>query len=241
MDYPTPLIPARLVRRYKRFLADCELADGTVVTAHCTNPGAMTGLDMPGLRIWLEPNDDPRKKLKYGWRLAELPGGGWAGVDTGAANKVVAEALAQGLIPELSGYAAIRAEVKYGTASRVDFLLTAPDRSPAYVEVKSVTLRRSGDRAEFPDSVTARGAKHLEELATIARGGGRAVMVYLVQRDDCLRVQLAGDIDPAYVAAFGTAIAAGVEAIAYGTRISRAGVAIGQRLAFNFDQAAKGA
>ncbi len=230
MRFQTDLIPATLIRRHKRFLADVRLTDGTGATAHCPNPGAMTGLAEAGARIWLEPNDDAKKKLNYGWRLTELPGGHFACVDTGAANRVVAEALANGQIAELADYHQIRAEVTYGANSRVDFLLSGRQGPPAYVEVKSVTLARRTGLAEFPDTVTRRGAKHLGELAAQAARGDRAVMLYLVQRTDCGAVALAADIDPAYAAAARAARAAGVEVLAYGTRISPRGVWIADRL-----------
>ncbi len=227
MRFQTPLVPARLLRRYKRFLADMRLDDGREVTAHCPNPGAMTGLAEPGMRCWLEPNDDPARKLKYGWRLVELAGGHMAGIDTSVPNRVVGEALRAGAIAELAGYERVRAEVKYGDRSRVDFLLSSggPD---AYVEVKNVHLRRRGDIAEFPDAVTARGTRHLADLARVAAEGHRAVMLYLVQRTDCARFALAADIDPAYARAF--AAAEGVEVLVYGTRIDTAGVQLGAPL-----------
>jgi sugar fermentation stimulation protein A len=224
MRFQTPLVPGRLIRRYKRFLAEVELDAGGVVTAHCPNPGSMMGLSDPGLRVWLEPNDDPRKKLKYGWRLAELPGGHWSGIDTAVPNRVVAEALAARALPELAAYATVRPEVAYGTRSRVDFLLTGPGLPDAYVEVKNVHLRRDGDWAEFPDSVTTRGAKHLRELADVVAAGHRAVMLYLVQRTDCTRLKMAADLDPGYAAAFEDAHRAGVEMLCYDTRISGDGV-----------------
>ena len=233
MNFQTKLIPATLIRRYKRFLADVELADGSVAVAHCPNPGAMTGLADPGMTVWLEPNDDPKKKLKYGWRLVELPGGHWAGVDTGAANRIAGEALAAGAIAELAAYETIRPEVKYGAGSRVDFLLTGGGAPDAYVEVKSVTLRRTGTWAEFPDSVTKRGAKHLDELAKMVAAGHRAVMFYIIQRDDCDKLRLAADIDPGYAAAFDAARAAGVEVVAYGARISGDAVTIGDAASFS--------
>ncbi|MEO1238788.1 MAG: DNA/RNA nuclease SfsA [Pseudomonadota bacterium] len=224
MRFPTPLVPARLIRRYKRFLADAMLEDGREVTAHCPNSGAMLGLDAEGLRIWLEPNDDPKKKLKYGWRLVDLPGGHMAGIDTGVPNRVVKEALLARRIPALADYTNIRPEVAYGDNSRVDFLATEPGQPDAYVEVKNVHLRRSGDLAEFPDCVTARGAKHLGELARVADAGHRAVMLYLIQRTDCAALALAGDLDPGYKAAAQKAKARGVEMIAHATTITTEGV-----------------
>ncbi|MDJ0826284.1 MAG: DNA/RNA nuclease SfsA [Rhodobacter sp.] len=226
MRFQTPLIPARLIRRYNRFLSDMVLEDGREVVAHCPNPGSMMGLKDPGLRCWLERNDDPKKKLRYGWRLVEFPGGHWSGIDTAVPNRVVKEALAARAIAELASYGGVRPEVKYGQKSRVDFLLTEPGLRDAYVEVKNVHLRREGDWAEFPDSVTARGARHLDELAAMVAAGHRAVMVYLVQRTDCARFRLADDIDPTYAEAFRKARAAGVEAICYDTAISRDGVTL---------------
>lgn len=230
MRFQTPLVPGRLVRRYKRFLADVVLDDGREVTAHCPNPGAMLGLADPGLRIWLEPNDDPRKKLRHGWRLAELPGGHLAGIDTGVPNRVVAEALAAGAVPALAAYTDIRPEVAYGTRSRVDFLARGPGLPDAFIEVKNVHLRREGDWAEFPDCVTARGAKHLAELALVAGAGHRAVMLYVVQRTDCARLRLAGDLDPAYRAAALDAAARGVEMLAHATAITLHGVTLDRAL-----------
>lgn len=234
MEFQTPLVPARLIRRYKRFLADVLLDDGTEAVAHCPNPGAMTGLAVPGQRIWLEPNDDPRRALRFGWRLTEIgtetgtdTAGGFALVDTSAANRLVAEALRCGRIPSLSGYAGRRAEVRYGTrGSRADFLLTEGPHPDAVVEVKSVTLSRRPGLAEFPDTVTARGARHMAELADVAAAGGRAVVLYLLARTDCDRVGLAGDIDPAYARAAEAAHAAGAEVIACTCRISPGGVEI---------------
>jgi sugar fermentation stimulation protein A len=224
MRFETPLVPARLIRRYKRFLADCRLEDGTEVTAHCANPGSMMGLAEPGEKIWLEPNDDPKKKLKFGWRLVDHENGHFTGVDTSVPNRALRAALEAGEIPELAAYDTVRPEVKYGDNSRIDFLLTGPGLPDAYVEVKSVTLSRQPGLAEFPDSVTARGTKHLGELAAMASQGHRAIMLYLVQRTDCDRFALAADIDPAYAAAFEAAQAQGVERIVCGTRITPSGV-----------------
>ena len=220
MRFQTPLVPAVLIRRYKRFLADIRLEDGREVTAHCANPGSMMGLAEPGTQIWVEPNDDPKKKLKFGWRLVAHPGGHFTGVDTGAANRVLRAALIACEVPGLKSYGTVLPEQKYGAASRIDFLLKEPGQPDAYVEVKSVTLSRTPGLAEFPDSVTARGRKHLLELADMVRGGQRAILFYLVQRTDCTAVSVADDIDPAYAEAFVAARAAGVEAIAMDCAIS---------------------
>lgn len=230
MRFPTPLVPARLVRRYNRFLADAVLEDGTEVTAHCPNPGSMMGLKDPGLRIWLEPNDDPKRKLKWGWRVVELPGGHYSGIDTAVPNRVVKEALNARAIPELAAYGTVRPEVPYGTRSRVDFLLSEPGLPDAYVEVKNVHLRRDSDWAEFPDSVTTRGARHLGDLAAMVAEGHRAVMLYLVQRTDCARLKMAADLDPGYAAAFGSAAKAGVDMLCYGTHVTPEEVTLADRL-----------
>ncbi|KIQ70851.1 sugar fermentation stimulation protein [Wenxinia marina DSM 24838] len=173
MHFARPLVPATLLRRYKRFLADVALDDGTEVTVHCPNPGAMLGLDTPGARVWLEPTPGPTRKLPFGWRLVELPGGHFAGIDTGLPNRLVAEALVEGRIPALAGYRVHRPEVRYGQEnSRVDFHLAGGAEPDAHVEVKNAHLRRTGDLCEFPDCVTLRGTKHLRELASVAQSGG---------------------------------------------------------------------
>jgi sugar fermentation stimulation protein A len=231
MRFQTELLPARLTRRYKRFLADCVLEEGgEEVAAHCANPGSMMGLADPGARIWLEPNDDPRKKLKYGWRLVEHENGHFTGVDTSLPNKLLRQALEQRQVPGLQDYTSVRPEVKYGNGSRVDFLLQGAGLPDAYVEVKSVTLSRRPGLAEFPDSVTARGAKHLAELGAMAEAGHRAVLLYLVQRTDCDRFDIARDIDPAYGCAHDDARARGVETRVLGTNISPQMIEIGKPL-----------
>lgn len=224
MRFPTPLVPGRLVRRWNRFLSEVTLESGELVRAHCPNPGSMMGLKEPGLKVWLEPNDNPKKKLKYGWRLVEFENGHWSGIDTAVPNRVVKEALEARQIAELAAYTGVRPEVAYGEKSRVDFLLSEPGLPDAYVEVKNVHLLRSGDLAEFPDSVTTRGARHLRELSDMVAGGHRAVMLYLVQRTDCARLALARDLDPAYGLAFDAARSAGVEMLCYGTRVTQDGV-----------------
>jgi sugar fermentation stimulation protein A len=229
MRFPSPLIPATLVRRYKRFLADVVLACGEEITAHVANPGAMTGLAAPGARVWLSKSDNPARKLPYSWELVEVDLGSGpelVGVNTGHPNALVGATIAAGGIPELAGYGSLRREVKYGRNSRVDFLLEAPGKPSCFVEVKNVHLMRHKGLAEFPDSVSARGAKHLEELAAMVAQGHRAVMVYLVQIGSADRFALARDIDPGYAAAFDLARAAGVEAIACRCVISVDGIAV---------------
>lgn len=230
MRFQTPLVPARLIRRYKRFLADCRLEDGCEVTAHCANPGSMLGLAEPGMRVWLEPNDDPARKLKFGWRLVEHQSGHFTCVDTSVPNRALRAALQERRVGPLAGYGTVRPEVKYGANSRIDFRLSEPGLRDAWVEVKSVTLNRRPGLAEFPDCVTARGTRHLAELSGMARQGHRAVMLYLVQRTDCHRFDLARDLDPAYGAAFDAAIARGVETLCFGTTITPEGVELGAPL-----------
>ena len=224
MDFTRPLQPGTLLRRYKRFLADVMLDDGREVTAHCANPGAMLGLNAPGTRVWLEPVASPPRKLAHAWRLVELPGGAFAGIDASLPNGLVAEALAAGAIPAAAGYGTIRREVAYGTGNRVDFLLEAPGRPRLWLEVKNVHLCRTEGLAEFPDCVTTRGARHLQALAEMVAAGDRAVLLYVVQRTDCTRLRLAADLDPAYARAATAARAAGVEMVAHGTAIDPSGV-----------------
>ncbi|MEM1353059.1 MAG: DNA/RNA nuclease SfsA [Pseudomonadota bacterium] len=227
MRFQTELVPARLTRRYKRFLADCMLeAGGAEVTAHCANPGSMMGLAEPGTRVWLEPNSDPKKKLKYGWRLVDHENGHFTGVDTSLPNRALKSALLARSLGPFAEYTLVRPEVKYGQNSRIDFLLSADKLPDLYLEVKSVTLSRTSGLAEFPDSVTARGAKHLTELARVCAAGNRAAMLYLVQRTDCDSFTLAEDIDTNYAQAYRDAKTAGVETFVFGTNISPQEVSI---------------
>lgn len=222
MRFDSPLIRGTLIKRYKRFLADIELEDGTLITAHCANPGSMITVCDPGSRVWLSSHDVATRKLKYSWELLEIPGAdSFAGINTARPNRIVEEAIAAGGVAELAGYETMRREVKYGTRnSRIDLLLEDAAKPPCYVEIKNVTMCRKAGFAEFPDSVTVRGAKHLAELADVAQSGGRAVMFYLVQRNDCNRCGIARDIDPGYSAGLDKALQAGVEVICYECRIS---------------------
>lgn len=229
MKYEIPLLEGCLLKRYKRFLADIELMDGSLITAHCANPGAMTGLKQVGAPVWVSPVNNPKRKLQYDWHLIDVSGTGASksptapnlvGVHTHWANKLAREALDNGVITELAGYDHIRAEVKYGTNSRVDFLLSSDGQPDCYVEVKSITLSRQKGMAEFPDSPSVRAQKHIGELQSVAQSGARAVMLYVIQRTDCQQFRLAEDIDPKYAQACNLAKSNGVETLAYGCEIS---------------------
>ena len=237
MRFPTPLLQGRLLRRYKRFLADVEL-DGAVVTAHVPNSGSMIGVDAPGSAVWLSRSDNPRRKVAHTLELV-VADGGLVGVNTAHPNGLVAAAVAAGTIPELAGYPLRRREVKYGRNSRIDLLLEGDGRPPAYVEVKNVHLRRprrgDGLAAEFPDCVTARGAKHLEEMSDMVRQGARAVMLYLVQRGDCAYFRVAADLDPAYDAGLRRALAAGVEALCWSCAITPEAIELDRPLPLRLD------
>ncbi|RFB76337.1 DNA/RNA nuclease SfsA [Methylovirgula sp. 4M-Z18] len=232
MIFPTPLIPGRLIRRYKRFLADIRLEDGAEITVHCANPGAMLGLTAAGARVYLSKSDNPKRKLAYSWELVEADFGAgpqWVGINTSHPNALTEEAIRSGTIQELQGYDRLRREVKYGVNSRIDILLEDSGKPPCYVEVKNVHMMRHAPLAEFPDCVTARGAKHLEELDNMVAGGARAIMVYLIQMR-AERFTLAADIDSAYAAAFSRARRRGVEAVAYICDVSAEGITVTKRV-----------
>jgi sugar fermentation stimulation protein A len=224
-----PLVTGRLIQRYKRFLADVKLDTGEIVTAHCANSGSMLGVAPPGARVWLSRSDDPKRKLAHSWLIVEI-GTALVGIDTGHPNALVAEAIRDGTIAEAAGYASLRREVKYGVNSRVDILLEDDARGRLFVEVKNVHLSRRQGLAEFPDSVTARGTKHLGELAAEVERGHRAMMVFLIQRTDATEMTLARDIDPAYAHAFDKALRAGVEAVAYACRINPQEIVVDRRI-----------
>jgi sugar fermentation stimulation protein A len=234
MRFATPLMPATLVKRYKRFLADVVLASGETITVHCANPGGMIGLTAPGARVWLSLSGNAKRKLPPSWELIEVDFGSGAelvGINTAHPNLLAAEAMAAGAIPELAGYDRVHREVRYGESSRVDFLLESERRPPCYVEVKNVHLMRERGLAEFPDAVTKRGAKHLAELAAMVRAGNRAIMLFLVQIGSAEKFRLARDIDPAYGTAFDLARQTGVEALAYRCALSCEGIAVAERIA----------
>jgi sugar fermentation stimulation protein A len=229
MRYSSTLIPGTLARRYKRFLADVVLESGEMTTVHVANPGAMTGLDRPFSRVWLSGSDNPLRKLPLTWELVETDLGSgieFVGVNTQQPNTLVAEALKEGLIPELRHYTSVRQEVKYGAKSRVDFLLESPSRRPCCLEVKNVHLMRKPRVAEFPDCVTDRGAKHMEELAAAIGSGARAVVLFVIQIASADRFAVARDIDPAFAAAFDVARGQGVQMLAWRCNVNLNGIEI---------------
>ena len=213
-----PLHRGVLLRRYKRFLADVRFEDGREETVHVPNPGAMLGLADPGLTVWTSQAGARTRKLAHTLELVEADSV-LVGVNTLAPNRLAGEALSQGVIPELAGYAEVRREVKYGEASRVDFLLQEAGRPPCWLEVKNVHLRRQPGLAEFPDCVAARSLKHLRELSARVALGERAVMLFIVQRADCDRFAAAADLDPAYAKGLRAAFHDGVEVLCYGCDI----------------------
>ncbi len=225
MRFPEPLVEATLIKRYKRFLADVRLGTGEEITVHCANPGSMLGLNTPGARVCISDSKNPKRKLQYSLEFIEM-NGALVGVHTGRANALAEEAILDGMITPLNGYDDLRREVKYGTNSRVDFLLQNEGRRPCYVEVKSVTLSREQGLAEFPDSVSKRAAKHMDDLTNEVRKGNRAIVLFVVQRSDCSRFAPADDIDPAYSVALQRAREAGVEILVYGCRISCEGISV---------------
>ncbi len=236
MRLPQPLLPGRLVKRYKRFLADIALDDGREVTAHCANPGSMLGVAIEGARVWAHEHGNPNRKLGFSWEMVEaddtlIP------INTANPNHIALEAIEAGVIPELTGYAQIRREVKYGDASRIDLYLEGGRRGkPCYVEVKNVHLSRAPRLAEFPDSVTARGMKHLKELEAVVAAGRRAVMLFIVQRSDCARFTTAADLDPGYARALNSAAAAGVELLCYDCEVTTSEIVLRKPLDIQLDR-----
>tara|TARA_Y100001934_G_scaffold57566_2_gene71389 strand:- start:47660 stop:48379 length:720 start_codon:yes stop_codon:yes gene_type:complete len=232
MKFSEPLLKGKLIRRYKRFLSDIDL-NGETVVAHCANPGAMTGLNSPGSEVWLSANRNPKAKLNWRWELIRI-GDNLVGINTAHPNGILTEAIKAGQIESLNGYDNLRREVKYGQNSRIDILLEHNDRPPCYVEIKNVHLKRDlpgrQNAAEFPDSVTKRGTKHLVEMSNMVREGARAVMVYLVQRSDCDHFRVAEDVDPKYAETLVEARASGVETICYDCDISVCGISVARRL-----------
>jgi sugar fermentation stimulation protein A len=226
--FDPPLIPGLFVRRYKRFFADVLLPDGSTVVAHCANPGSMRSCLFEGARVWLSPNQDPRRKLRYTWQLLEAPDG-WVLVNPMLANDLVAEALVATRIAELSDYPVLRREVRVGEASRIDFVLERPG-ARCFVEVKNVSLAVTDQRAAFPDSVTERGTRHLRDLMQLRSNGERAVLMFHVGRESALSVEPADDIDALYGATLREAARCGVEVLAYGCEFTQHSIELCRRI-----------
>ncbi|MDZ7262026.1 MAG: DNA/RNA nuclease SfsA [candidate division KSB1 bacterium] len=227
MKFDQPLIEGTLIQRYKRFLADARLSDGSVVTAHCPNSGSMLSCNLPGSRILLSRSNNPRRKLSYTWELIQVDSV-WVGINTNVPNRLVYEALVANQIPELRGYDSIRREVKYGENSRIDLLLER-EQDLCFIEVKNVTLVENGV-AYFPDAVTQRGTKHLHELMAMVRQGHRAIMFYLIQRKDGRLFKPADSIDPVYGQTLRKAISNGVEILAYQAEVTPWEIRLGQKV-----------
>ena len=220
MRFNQPLVQGTLVKRYKRFLADVELDDGSIVTAHTPNTGSMLGCRAPGSRVWLSNSGNPKRKYALSWELVEAAPGVLVGINTGLPNKLVREGIKDGTITALQGYDVIREEVRYGAEnSRIDLLLEGGGKPDCYVEIKNVTLAQRGI-GYFPDAVSERGSKHLRELAQVAAGGQRAVICFCVQRKDVFEVRPADGIDKKYGATLRQAIGAGVQAMAWRAQVS---------------------
>ena len=226
MEFGSPLIAGTLLQRYKRFLADVRLETGEVITASCPNTGTMLGLTAPGMTIYLSRSDSASRKYAHTWEMTDRPGYGLIGINTARPNKLVEDAIATGKIKTLSGYSNLRREVKYGANSRIDLLLEGPGKPACYVEVKNVTLYRRPRLAEFPDCVTERGTKHLNELSEMVRQGHRAVMVYCIQGGGAEAFALTPDIDPIYAKAFAAAKSQGVEACAVNCHVGLDSIAV---------------
>jgi sugar fermentation stimulation protein A len=229
LKFRGPLREGRLLRRYKRFLADVQLDSG-VITAACPNTGSMMGCCEPGSRVWLSESDSATRKYRHTWEIVEA-GGVMIGINTGLPNALVSEALAADTIAELAGYSGLRREVRYGEeASRVDFVLDSPERPACYVEVKNVTAAVTRGVALFPDCVSDRGSRHLRELIRLKARGARPVQLYCVQRGDVKEVRPADGIDPEYGRTLREAIAAGVEVLAYRAKVSPAEIRLSLRI-----------
>ena len=232
MLFTPALKPARLVQRYKRFLADVITPEGEALTLHCANTGAMTGCAVPGDQVWYSTADNRKRRYPHSWELTRTAGGQWIGINTLRANTLVGEALRAGGIPELAGYDTLRAEVRYGAEnSRIDWLLAAENRANCYIEVKSVTLSQQ-QWGYFPDAVTLRGLKHLRELQAMVEAGQRAVLFFAVLHSGITRVAPARHIDPLYADMVLQARRNGVEILCYGARLSPEGMRLDHAVPF---------
>lgn len=236
MNYNSPLIEGRLIKRYKRFLADIQLDRGDVITVHCANTGAMTGCQPPDARVWLSVSDNAKRKYPHSWELVELENGAMACINTALTNRVAVEAIENECISELAGYGACRTEVRYGReSSRIDILLQS-DEQYCFVEVKHVTLRLEDGSGAFPDAVSTRGQKHLRELIEQVGAGHRAVMLFIIMRDDVQVMRPADEVDPAYGRLLREAAAAGVELLAYACSITPGGIEVNGSVPVTLDE-----
>ncbi|NGN98146.1 DNA/RNA nuclease SfsA [Grimontia sp. S25] len=234
MKFDPPLQPATLIRRYKRFLADVTLADGSEVTMHCANTGAMTGCATPGDTVWYSTSDNPKRKYANSWELTETRQGHLICINTVQANRLVVEAIKENVVAELQGYETLRTEVPYGEEkSRIDILLQSPDKKDCYIEVKSVTLLEEDGQGFFPDTVTTRGQKHLRELGVLAQQGKRAVLFFAVLHSGIEKVSAAKHIDAVYNQLLIDAQALGVEILCYQTTLSSVHMSINKRVPFS--------
>lgn len=230
MRFKPSLTPARLVRRYQRFLADVVLTDGTPLTVHCPNTGAMLGCQAPGSKVWLSLSGNPGRKYAHTWELVETLPGVQVGINTGRSNALVAEALEAGVIGPLAGYPERRREVAVADG-RLDFLLSGhTDRPDCYLEVKNVTAAAAAGTALFPDAQSARATRHVKALLAERAAGRRAAVIFCVQRDDVTAVRPAAEIDPAFSRSLDAAVAAGVEVYAYGAEVGPDEIRLVRRL-----------
>lgn len=233
MKFNQVLLPGTLLRRYQRFLADVRLDDGRRVTAHTPNTGAMLGCCEPGARVWLSDSGNPGRKYPLGWELVETAPGALTGVNTGLANRLIAEGIENGVVTQLQGYDSMRREVRYGREnSRIDLLLEGAGRPACYVEIKNVTLARDGV-GYFPDAVSERGSRHLRELAAVAAQGQRGVICFCAQRRDVHEIQPADEIDRRYGDTLRQVLEQGVEAIAWRADVSTEEIVIAAGLPVN--------
>ena len=233
MQIDKPVTIGRFIKRYKRFLTDVEAENGELLTAHCPNTGSMTGCLIEGARVALRDSQNPKRKLQFTFQTIEVDGT-WVNVDTGLPNALAYEAVEAGIIPALTGYATLRREVKYGTGSRIDLLLEDPEKGRAWVEVKNTTLKEDG-RAKFPDAVTTRGKKHLEELEKVVAAGDRGVMLFCISRSDVDTFSPANDVDPDYCDTLRRVAKAGVEVLAYATIVTPTSFELGHQLKVELD------
>ncbi len=226
MKFEKTLVHGTLIQRYKRFLADVKLDDGTIVTAHCTNSGTMKSCLENGAEVYLTPVDDPRRRTKFTWEMIKI-NGDWVGINTGIPNILAYEAIRNGEISELSGYTNVRREVKFGD-SRFD-VFAENDSEKCFVEVKNVTFKE-GNYALFPDAITTRGQKHLKTLMEVKAQNMRAVMLYVIQRSDVYTFAPAINIDPAYAEALKASVEAGVEVLAIQAKVTPMEIRLAKQL-----------